>query len=214
VKNFTKVFISILLFSLAIGCSKESEKLSDEYKQALALFQSKQLPEASQAFRRLYEENPDYLLVRLMLAKSYFLSNKLKEALSLFEEDFAENPKRLESAVWMYRTRFVMGEDLGEVAKGLDEVISNDSNDVEAWILRGRIYEVLGRKDLAIESYRNVVKHEERLGLAYFRLSELLFHGDNRDGKEELTKARTFGFKGKPERRTEETDGTKIKGKK
>lgn len=184
--------------------------MNDEYKQALALFQSKQLPEASKAFKRLYAENKDYELVRLMLAKTYFLSNKLKEALELFEEDYAENPKRLESAVWMYRTRFVMGEDPNEVAKGLNEVISNDSNDIEAWILRGRIYEKLGRKDLAIESYRNVVKHEERLGLAYFRLSELLY-GGNKGGEKELTKAREFGFKGKPERRTEETDGTKIK---
>ncbi|WP_010409645.1 tetratricopeptide repeat protein [Leptospira inadai] len=189
-----KLLSYFFLFSFFWSCSDDSSKLHESYKQALAQFQSKQLTESKFSFEKLYREHPDYLLVRLMLAKTYFFSNNLKMALKLFEEDYSKNPTRIESAIWMYRTKYIVGEDPNSIVLGLDKIISDDPNNIEAWILRGRIYEKLGRLDHAIESYRNVVKNDERLGFAHFRLSELLRVASSEQRDAELIKAKVLGF--------------------
>ncbi|EPG75353.1 tetratricopeptide repeat protein [Leptospira fainei serovar Hurstbridge str. BUT 6] len=182
--------------------------MRDNYKQALAQFQSKHLNESKSSFERLYKDNPDYLLVRLMLAKTYFFSNNLKVAAKLFEEDYSKNPARIESAIWMYRTKYILGEDPKAIVMGLDKIIIEDPNNIEAWILRGRIYEKLGQLDYAIESYRNVVKNDERLGFAHFRLSELLHGFAPKQSDVDLIKAKALGYNPELEKMQIDSDAT------
>ncbi|EQA38594.1 tetratricopeptide repeat protein [Leptospira inadai serovar Lyme str. 10] len=166
-------FLFFCFLSLAIGCGGVSKETVNHYASGTAYFQEKNLSAAIGEFQKVYRETPDYLSTRLMLGKCYFYSKELKKAKEIFEEDFDSNPSRLNSGIWWYRVRFILGEDPKEILPGVISILEIDPEKLEGWILRGLLEEKLGQNSDAVRSYLRASEDSERIAFVNYRLSKL-----------------------------------------
>lgn len=130
-----------------------------------------------------------------MLGKCYFYSEDFKKAKEIFGEDFANNPGRLNSGIWWFRTRFILGEDPSEILLGVNSILEIDPEKTEAWILRGLIEEKLGKPSEAVRSYLKVAEDSDRVAFANYRLSKVFrVIGISARAEKYAEKARALGY--------------------
>lgn len=187
------MFILFLLFGSF--CSKDEKELTNRYAIGTGFYDERKLSEAILNFNKVYREDPDYKSTRFMLGKCYFYSKDLKKAKDYFGEDFDKDASRLNSGIWWYRTRLMLGEDPKEILSGIDSILDRDPEKSEAWILKGLILERLGKFPEAAQSYIKAADEFDRIAFANYRLSKVFERiGIEARSEEYLAKAKALGF--------------------
>jgi len=192
------IYFSIFVILLGSSCSDNTKELQDKYAAASAYYDENNLPDAIRSFGKVYEEDSDYKSTRLMLGKCFFFSKDLKRAKAMFAEDYARDIKRLNSGIWWYRTRFILGEDPNEIHTGISGILEQDPEKTEGWIVKGLAEEKLGKIQQAAESYKKAIEISKRLGFANYRLSKVFEKiGIESRAEEYAAQAKALGYSDK-----------------
>ena len=198
-RNPVGAFYVLAFFVLFISnCTDNTKELQDKYAAATAYYDENNLADAIQNFSKVYELDSDYKSTRLMLGKCYFFSKDLKKAKAMFAEDYARDTNRLNSGIWWYRIRFILGEDPNEILTGISAILEQDPEKTEGWIVKGLAEEKLGKIQQAAESYKKAIEISKRLGFANYRLSKVFEKiGIESRAEEYADKAKALGYSDK-----------------
>lgn len=198
-RNPVAAICFIVLVSLwGSSCSDNTKELQEKYAAATAYYDENNLPDAIRSFGKVYELDSDYKSTRLMLGKCFFFSKELNKAKAMFAEDYARDISRLNSGIWWYRIRFILGENPEEILTGVSAILEEDPEKTEGWIVKGLAEEKLGKIQQAAESYKKAIEISKRLGFANYRLSKVFEKiGIDSRAEEYAAQAKALGYSDK-----------------
>lgn len=171
--------ISVLwLFSAGCGGSPDEEIIQKDYVQALHYYQSQDFDQSQALLTAILEKDPAFLNALLLKGKVYFYQKKYDLASNMFLKVLSESPHHVSAKLWQAKALYAKSGNTKEVSALLDEILAIDSDNIEAWYLKGLIYERAGDMENAVAAYRAALNQSGKLGLVHLRMADLYKEAD------------------------------------
>ncbi len=179
--------IRILPFLIAIvlplaACTPDAEKVKKTYSSGLELYNAQQLDAATNEFRKVIAEDPDYTQARVMVGKILYVQRKFDEAEAEFASAWERDPASMDAAIWTARTIAAQDEQrIPEAQAIIEEILKKDNHNIEAWFLKGRFHESRDQLSDAIGAYRYGLQAGRSIGAMHYRLARLYQNAELND---------------------------------
>lgn len=170
--KLVKLLATCSIIFIFLQCSNEQE-LQKAYSLGKFAYESKKFQEAKKQFNIVYEEDPNFQNVRIHLGKIYFFTDDSAKAYRMFEEEYKSNDNSINAQLWMVKSGLRIDKDADSLLIILEKILEIDDSNVEAWFLRGLLFEKKGKIDKAIECYLQVKLYETQLIMADIQLAKI-----------------------------------------
>jgi tetratricopeptide (TPR) repeat protein len=128
--------------------------------------------EAIEAFRAALEEEPEFLVARINLGRSYMLKGNSDEALAVFADVLRRDPQAQEVENFVGNIHMERG-DTGQAEAHLRRAIEIEPDNADARNSLGILYERMGRLEAAAAEYETVIRVDPDYGEGYNNLGNV-----------------------------------------
>ena len=165
--------ICALLAALTLACGGDSEELRKQYASALEAYRANDIATATERFRDLYNDHPDFESTRLYYGRTLFYSREYTRAAEVFEEAVDAVPGNADAMFWHAKALAQKPETLQSALNTLEALLALNSSHIGGWHLKGMIHEQRKEIEPAISAYRAATAEESKLALVHLRLATL-----------------------------------------
>ncbi|TGK12904.1 hypothetical protein EHO60_03250 [Leptospira fletcheri] len=184
----SKVFVVMLFILSFAGCGTDSKKLEEKYNKGMTLFAKNDRAGAIKIFSEIYKEDPDYKDTLFNLGKLYYYELNFKEATKYFRELYKKDTDNLNVLLWVIKAQFAGKVRDKDFFDNLQFFSKRDNGNLEALMIGGMIMEEVGKTDLAIQHYNQIVMQTGQIALAHRHLATIY-------GKAKLSEKAAFHLK-------------------
>lgn len=164
--------LCLLLLLLILSCAADNSAVSATYERALELYSRNDLTSAQNALQDVLKDNPDHINARIMLGKILYYNQNYEEAETAFTEAVNQDDNKLDAVLWLAKTRTLLNKT-DEGMRNIDHFISRDSNNIEAWYIKGLLHEQKGDTKEAMAAYSYAISKGQHLALVHMRLANI-----------------------------------------
>ena len=161
----------VFLFS---NCdTKPSIELEAKYEQARLYYNQRLLGKAEKILREVLQKKPSFIQAQLMLGRLYFYEQRFKLAETVFLEANNLDESNLTAKYYLALAYVQNTKRQTEALRLLNLITDKNQNFLQAWQLKGQIYEHRGDLRNAIQSYRRAILESRIIEISHRKLGNL-----------------------------------------
>ncbi len=184
-----KIYLFIAL-GFIWGCQKNQTQLADD------LFAQGKYNEAIQAYSTYLADHPTDEKSLYNRGRAYEEQGELRRALEDFREAVTLAPDNVKLRLSLGLCYYKL-EQYTSTVNAMDELLKRKPNESQAFYLKGRALQKVGKIQDAIEQYSNAIRYDNRHGEAYLYRG-LLVNASKKGnrGCDDLRQAQALGVEG------------------
>lgn len=162
--------LPLLLCVLALVCKNQAD-LQKKYETALRLYQEQKSQEALVLLKEIYEADSSYTNAALMMGKIHYFDRKFSDSEHIFS-GLAEDRHNINARVWHAKALLQLGKPEAALNQ-LNQVVQDDSGNVEAWFFKGKAHLAQNQMGEAIAAFRTSTAEAQKASLAHLELAAI-----------------------------------------
>ncbi|MDF3820842.1 hypothetical protein P3G55_13080 [Leptospira sp. 96542] len=167
-------YILPIVFFVIIHCANGSETINENYFLAKGYFAKGDLKNASEYLYRVYNEDSNFKDTSLYLIKTEFYKGNFDKSLALCEDNIKNKKLLIPSRTFKLRMHYLKGEDHKTLINEVNELLSEDSGNLEVLLIAAEIHAKIGNLSDAILFYKRIILESSKIQQAESNLKNLI----------------------------------------
>lgn len=162
----------------AVCSRKPDPELQKKYEHALGQFDARNSADALKEVDEILKKDESLVNVLVLRGKILYYSENLPEAEKSFRRAFERDAANLNARIWLAKVLIRNPSKQSEALEHINVVLDQDSDNLEAWYLKGIILEGQSKTAEAIAAWRYGVQQGKKLTLVHLKLAALYAKAD------------------------------------
>lgn len=167
-RKFLLVLLSFIFYS---SCGEpQKHPLLNEADQA---FVFGDLKNAELKINKILKEEPDNQKAIFLQSKILFYTGRISEARKTLKSLDEEILLKTEAILLMSRINLALNQEHSESIKNLTSVIENQPLNLDALLIRGKLFETTGKIPEAIRDFQTIIQQTEKVRIAHLSIANV-----------------------------------------
>lgn len=172
-------FILLLGFFLFLNCGEQDK--NPVLKDAEQAFVLGDLKKADLKISELLKEEPNHQNALFLRTKVLFYTGRIQEAKKILDTLDNDVLSKTEAILLFSRINLALNQKSAESIVKLTSVIEDQPLNLDALLIRGKLYELSGKIPEAIRDYQKIIQQTEKIRMAHLSIANVYSNANAKD---------------------------------